>query len=132
MIMTKKLGIWMDHSNAHLIEFSTDDGYNKKKVIASKFTHDVKEQSLGKNENLMHNKERHQQSEYYKELGTVILKYESVILFGPTDAKVELLNSLKSDQLFANIKMAVKNTDKMTDNQQQEFVRGYFSQKRNK
>ncbi|MEO7992632.1 MAG: hypothetical protein ABI663_23975 [Chryseolinea sp.] len=127
MVTTKKLGIWMDHSNAHLIEFSTDDGYEEKRVIASKFTHSAKESSLGKNENLMHNKERHQQSEYYKELGVVIRNYESVILFGPTDAKSELLNTLKSDHNFSKIKVEIKNTDKMTDNQEQAFVREYFT-----
>ncbi len=127
MIVTKKLGIWMDHSNAHLIEFSSDAESKEKKVIASKFTHEQKEQSLGKSENLMHNKERHQQSEYYKELGEVIKHYESVVLFGPTNAKNELMNIMKADHLFAKIKIEVEQADKMTDNQQQAFVREHFS-----
>ncbi len=117
----------MDHSNAHLIEFTTDPDLKEKKIITSKFTHEAKEESLGKNENLMHNKERHQTSEYYKELGLVIRNYESVILFGPTDAKVELLNILTSDHLFSKVKIEVQNIDKMTDNQQRAFVREYFS-----
>ena len=117
----------MDHSNAHLIEFSTAEGYEEKRVIASKFTHAAKEHSQGKSENLMHNKERHQQSEYYKELGVVIRNYDSVILFGPTEAKSELLNTLKEDHNFSKIKVEIKNTDKMTDNQEQAFVRDYFT-----
>ena len=38
----------------------------------------------------MHNKEQHEQSDYYKKLGETIKNYTEVLLFGPTDAKVEL------------------------------------------
>jgi|ERR1700722_2418877 hypothetical protein len=125
MVAAKSLGIWMDHSRAHVMEFTTDP--IETKTIESKFTHDVKEQSQNKSENLMHNKEQHQQSSYYKQLGEIIKKYEEVILFGPTSAKVELLNILRSDHLFAKIKIEVKQADKMTENQEHAFVREYFS-----
>ena len=124
MTTTKSLGIWMDHSSAHLMEFTTDPIQTD--IIDSAFTHAEKEQSLGKSENVMHNKEQHQQSEYYKKLGEKIRNYEDVILFGPTDAKVELHNILKADHRFANIKIVVKQADKMTENQQHAFVRDYF------
>ena len=97
------------------------------KTIESKFTHQAKEQSLSKSENLMHNKEQHQQSEYYKKLGEAIKNYEAVILFGPTEAKVELFNTLKADHHFEKIKIEIKQTDKMTENQQHAFIRKYFS-----
>jgi hypothetical protein len=125
MTTAKSLGIWMDHSNAHLMEFTTDP--IETKTIESKFTHNVKEQSLSKSENLMHNKEQHQQSAYYKQLGEVIKKYQEVILFGPTDAKVELLNTLKTDHHFDKIKIVVIQADKMTENQEHAFVREHFS-----
>ena len=126
MATEKKIGIWMDHSSAHLMEFTSD--VNETKTIASKFTHEEKVDSLSKGENRMHNKEQHQQSEYYKKLGEVIRNYNAVILFGPTDAKVELFNLLKADHLFAKIKIEIKSTDKMTANQQHAFVREYFSE----
>lgn len=125
MTTAKNLGIWMDHSSAHLIEFTTDP--IETKIIDSEFTHHVKEQSLGKSENLMHNKEQHQQSAYYKQLGEVIKNYEEVILFGPTNAKVELFNTLKADHLFEKIKITIKQADKMTENQEHAFVREHFS-----
>lgn len=123
----KNLGICMDHSSAHLIEFTGDSGESK--TIESKFTHDVKEHSLGKSEHLMHNKEQHQQGEYYRKLGEVIKGYDEVILFGPTDAKVELFNLLMEDHLFANIKIGFASTDKMSENQQLAFVREHFSKR---
>lgn len=125
MTTAKNLGIWMDHSSAHLMEFTTDP--IETKTIESKFTHEEKELSLTKSENLMHNKEQHQQSEYYKNLGEIIKNYDEVILFGTTDAKVELFNVLRADHRFAKIKIEIKQSDKMTENQQHTFVREYFS-----
>lgn len=120
----KFLGIWMDHSNAHLMDLTVDP--METKTITSKFTHEVKEESLNKNENLMHNKEQHQQSEYYKQLGDTIKDYNEVILFGPTTAKSELLNILRADHNFENIKIDVKQTDKMNEHEAHAFVRGHF------
>lgn len=125
MAQERYLGIWMDHSVAHLMEYTHDPIQTK--TIASKFTHQSKENALGKSENLMHNKEQYQQSEYYKNLGEVIKNYNEVILFGPTAAKVELLNSLRSDHSFSKIKIEIKQADKMTENQQHAFVKEHFS-----
>jgi len=115
----------MDHSNAHLMEFST--GTIVTKTLESEFTHQQKEHSLGKSENLMHNKEHHEQAEYYKKLGEVIKNYEDVVLFGPTDAKVELLNALRLDHRFEKVKIETRQADKMTENQQHAFVKNYFT-----
>jgi hypothetical protein len=58
MTTTKKLGIWMDHASAHLMEYS-DPIITNIKVSGS--THEEKEKSLQKGEKLMHNKEQQQQ-----------------------------------------------------------------------
>jgi len=117
----------MDHASAHLIEFTEDP--METKTIESAFTHDSKEESLSKNENLAHNKEQHQQASYYKQLGSVIRNYTDVVLFGPTDAKSELFNTLISDHNFAKVKLRMKSTDKLTEHQQHAFVREYYAKK---
>jgi ADP-heptose:LPS heptosyltransferase len=127
MTTIKKLGICLDHSSAHLIEFTT--ALAESKTVDSKFTHQQKEQTLGKSENLMHNKEQHEQAEYYKKLGEAILNYNEVLLFGPTEAKAELFNILRADHRFAKIKIEVKPADKMNEIQQRDFVQEYFSQR---
>lgn len=119
-----KLGIWMDHEQAHLIEFTTDPMTTT--TINSKFTH-AKEESVGKGESHMHTKQQHQQGEFYKELGERIRRYKEVILFGPTNAKSELANSLRDNHLFDSIKIDIESADKMTDNQSHAFVRKHFS-----
>ncbi|MEA5260222.1 hypothetical protein VB264_20655 [Arcicella aquatica] len=125
MTTKKKLGIWMDHSTANLMEYSNI--FIERKIITSDFTHEEKEQSLSKSENIMHNKEQHLEMDFYKKIATEIIGYDEVLLFGPTDAKVELFNILNQDQHYKNIKIEVKTSDKMTDNQQVAYVRNYFN-----
>lgn len=124
MTTTKKLGIWMDHSSAYLIEYPIGP---IEEIVTSKFTREEKEQSLSKSEHLMHNKEQHEQAAFYKQLGDAIKNYEEVLLCGPTDAKQELYNLLREDHLFKNIKIDVEPADKLTDNQLHAFVRAHFS-----
>ena len=121
----KNLGIWMDHANAHLMEFTTDPVTTD--IISNPFSHRDKEHSLGKSEDGMHNKEQHSQHEYYKKLGDIIRNFQDVLLFGPTNAKIELLNLLKADHQFEKIKLETKDSDKMTQNEQHAFVRDYFT-----
>ncbi|MCP1385288.1 hypothetical protein [Runella salmonicolor] len=125
MTTSKKIGIWMDSESAHFMEFTDEPKQDAE--IESTFTHEAKEISLGKNENIMHNKEQHQQADYYKRLGEVIKNYDEVLLFGPTNAKAELVNLLKTDHHFDNIKIEVMSTEKMTENQLHAFVKDHFS-----
>jgi len=120
----KKLGICMDHANAHLIEFS--DEAKPTATISLDFDHQDKDETLQRSESEMHNKQQHRQSAYYKKLAAAIKDCTEVVLFGPTHAKSELFNSLRQNHLFDRIKIEVVNTDKMTDNQQHEFVREHF------
>lgn len=115
----------MDHSSAHIMEY--DQGELNSKILASHFTHDEKERSLSKNENLMHNKEQQQQGEYYKRLGAIMKDYQEVLIFGPTNAKQELVNTLKEDQHFEKVKIEIEQADKMTENQRMAFVKDHFS-----
>jgi hypothetical protein len=124
MTATNKLGIWMDHAAANIIEYPNDS--TGIKTIESDFTHEEKELTLSKSERMMHNKEQHEQKDYYKKLCAIMINYNYVILFGTTDAKVELYNYLRKDNRFTNIKVEIEKTDKKTENQQRAFVKEYF------
>ena len=119
----RKLGIWMDHSNAYLMELANDIIVQR---VVSELANHESEFNFYKGEKLIHKKEQHLQLRYYKKIGDIIKKYQDVLLFGPTDAKNELLNQIKTDHLFEGIKIEVKNSDKMTEDQMQNFVRDYF------
>lgn len=125
MRTTKKLGIWMDHSIAHLMEFTSK--HFEIETIESKFTNEQKNERLAQRESLKYSKEKQQLFDYYKKIGEAIKNYKRVILFGPTDAKIELFDLLSEDERFLKIKFEIKNTDQMTENQQHQFVKEYFS-----
>ena len=115
----------MDHAHAHLMQFASDDPVTTD-IISNPFTHRNKANSLGKSEEGMHQKEQQEQTEYYQKLGVIIRNFQDVVLFGPTNAKMELLNILRADHHFEHVRLETRESDKMTQNQQQAFVRNYF------
>lgn len=119
----KKLGIWMDHSTAHLIDVNAE---KKNHSINSKFNFGTREEALSRSENIMHNKENQMHEAYYQQIGDEILKYTHVLLFGPTHAKTELFNYLTKDSHFKDIQIDVESADKMTDNEKTAFVKEHF------
>jgi hypothetical protein len=125
MKTTKKLGIWMDYSTANLIEYNLDS--YEIKSIDSGFSDKEINEVLAHNENLYNNKEKKQLSNYYKRIAEQLKEYNELVLFGSTDAKVELNTILKEEESFQKIKIEIKNTAKMTDNQKKYFVKSYFS-----
>ena len=121
----KEVGIYMDHASAHIMELTIDPIAITS--IKSDFTHIVKEDTITKSEILMHHKDQQEESGYYKKLAELIRHYEHVLLFGPTQAKMELYNLLTADHRFSAIHIEVRDSDKLTENQQTAFVIKYFS-----
>lgn len=126
MKTTKKLGIWMDYSTANLIEYKLDS--YEIKSINSGFLDQEKNEVLDNSESLINNNKNQQLSNYFRRIGEQIKEYNELVLFGSTNAKIELHAILKEEKPFQNIKIEIKNTDKMTDNQKKYFVKSYFSE----
>ena len=119
------LGIWLDHSNAHLMEFNTQ---KDRRSIKSNFSSKIKEKALSRSEGIMHNTKQQMHEAYYKQISNAILKYEydHVLLFGPTNAKVELHNYLRKGVHFEDIIIDTLPADYITDNEQHAFVDNHF------
>ena len=75
-------------------------------------------EALHHSESGMHHKEQQLQEAYYKNIGEDILKYDKVLLFGPTEAKNELHNYLRKNHHFDKIQFDLINSDNMTENEQ--------------
>jgi len=120
---SKKLGIWMDHSTAHIMELKNNSITSN--TIES-FSLQGEKQNFGNDESLKNNTEQDQLSEFFKRISAVIMNYPAVILFGPTNAKTELANLLKKDSHFNKIKIDIETTDNLTQNQMHAFVKEYF------
>jgi len=126
MKTTKQLGIWMDHSIAHLMELKNSNIVSE--IIEAESI--IQEEDIEinwKDESSIQNKEQYNLSHYFKKLINVIKDYDEVLLFGPTDAKSELFNLIDNIHYMDMIKIAIKTTDKMPEDQQLIFVREYFN-----
>lgn len=117
----------MDHANAHLMEISIHTMIST--LISSDFAQEEKEQAIKKSEHLMHNKEQQSTTKYYDQLKVIIQQYNDVLLFGPTNANVELYNLIKQDHHFDQIHIKVEHADKMTIKQEHAYVTDYFSRR---
>ena len=75
-------------------------------------------------------KEKQERANYYSKISDVIRNYKEVVLFGPTDAKNELMNIMQADHLFEDIKIEKIDADKMTENEMHALVIEYFKAKK--
>lgn len=124
---SKRLGIYMNYQQAHLIDFSTE--LLPFITISSTFSPSQKEAALKKSEKGMHYKEQHEQHLYFNKIIDAIKTYDEVLLFGPTKAKEALHNLLLADAHFSKVDITVLSTDAITPVAQQHFVTDFFSKK---
>jgi len=124
METSKKIAVYMDHFTANIIEYAISA--EAIKTITSEFNHFEKEKILQKGESHLHNKEQDFQEKFYLKLRNELLGFNKVLLFGSTNAKTELLNILQADNKFSNVEFTLKNTDKLSENQQIAFVNDCF------
>ena len=124
MVKKKRLGIWINHSDAHLMEFRTD--IVTLNTIESTFTNQEETVDLDNDKRKQHKKEKQKHEKFYKELSETIKYYDEVVIFGDTEAKDELVDILQSDNQFADIKIDVQTTDKLSESQQHIFVKDHF------
>ena len=125
MKSSKQLGIWMDHSTANIMELSNDKVVTV--TLDSIPAFPDKMEDLRMDERLIHNKEQNEESDFYEKLSRVILDYNEVLLFGPTEAKTELYNRLRKNRRFEHINISIEPTDKITEHQQQAFLKHFYN-----
>ena len=124
--MKKKVGLWIDHKKA--VIFSLADEGAELKRISSEVTHNVSLSGGMQKESA----EKHQSNrftghlnKYYDEILTCIRDAESILIFGPGEAKIELKKRLENLELHKRI-VGFEIVDKMTDNQIVAKVRQYY------
>ena len=125
MKKNKQLSIWMDYSNALLMELYNHMIISKRIAVKPPENDDEK----GNEQNLpIHTKEKiRHQLDYFKEISEVVINYQEVLLFGPTDAKSELLDHMKKDRHFKNIIFQLVDTNKMKEDKIHDFVIQHFN-----
>jgi len=125
MNSTKIIGVWMDYSNAHIMELS--ERPHEIAIIESKFETKLHSKEIEKGEKYLYSLAKQCKADYFKKIASTILHYDNVLLFGPTDAKDELFNMLCEDHRFYKIKIYLKDTGRLTLNQRNKVIHEYFA-----
>jgi len=126
METTKKIGIWMDYSMAYLMEFSSNP-FEIKTVESTSF--DTTKTYPTSTLSILLEKRKRLLYSYYNKIAREINNYDRIILFGPSNAKIELFDVLSEDERFLKTTIEITNTDQMNPAEQHQFIKNYFSNK---
>ena len=133
----RKIGVWMDHAEARLIEPGTD----AKSIRAIQAPGSGRERFPGEspdgtqlgnyrstnNEFHKHRKEENNIREYFEYLVTQLQSYDEIFIFGPTTAAKEFNNYTQKEKVLLNKIVELEKADYMTDPQLIKRVKDYFS-----
>ena len=130
----KIVGLWIDHRRAVIVTIENNGEVTQeiksnvdKHVRFSSGTHSKSSSnSQGSTAEDVRDRQFGDQLEnYYDRIITIIRDADSILIFGPGEAKVELENRLKRESLEGCI-VGIETVDKMTDHQIAAKVRDHF------
>jgi hypothetical protein len=126
--MKKQVGLWVDHSEVFVVSIG-DDGEETKRIKSGMEKH-VRFSGGNRTEQGSADDQRDRQfashlDRYYDQVISHIRDAESILIFGPGEAKGELRKRLEGNGLGGRI-VGVETSDKMTEPQIAAKVRKYF------
>lgn len=132
--MKKEIGMWVDHRRAVIV--TLENNKETVQIILSNMENNTRFSSGSQSGISMDEKTssaediRDRQNEmhlgkYYAEIAYKIKEADSIMIFGPGDAKVQFTSYLKQEKLGGKVS-SVDTTDKMTDRQISAKVHDYF------
>ncbi len=125
--MKNKVGLWIDHRKAVIVRI-TDVGEEIKQISSDiekhvKYTGDLAEG--GRGEDILDRQYQNHLNDFYDKVIAYLRGTDSILIFGPGEAKHQLGARLERDGLKQHV-VVIQNTDKMTDRQIAAKVRKYF------
>jgi hypothetical protein len=126
--MKKQIGLWIDHRETIIVTIG-EQGEETRRIESGMEKH-VRFSGGSESGDRSGEDQRDRQftdhlNRYYDEVISDIRDAESILIFGPGEAKGELKTRLESKKLGERI-VAVETVDKMTDPQIAAKVRQYF------
>ena len=126
--MKKKIGLWIDHRETIIVTLG-EQGEETRRIESGMEKH-VRFSGGSGSENGSGEDQRDRRftnylNSYYDEVIAYMREAESILIFGPGEAKGELKTRLESQKLGERI-IDVETKDKMTDRQIAAKVRQYF------
>lgn len=125
----KEVGLWIDHREAFLVTLT--DNMEELNRIYSKIEVDAQFSGVSRSagsqeaENIQDRKYLNNLEKYYDVVIGYIRDADSILIFGPGEAKGELAKSLKNKNLSQHI-VSIETSDKLTEPQIAAKVREYF------
>lgn len=125
--MTREAGLWIDHRKAVIVRVIGDELETMQ--IQSKMEKHVRfsreSSENGSAEDMRDRQFDNHLSSFYDVVIAAIRDVESILIFGPGEAKGELVKRLERDRTAGRI-IGVETVDKMTDRQIAERTRQQF------
>jgi hypothetical protein len=128
--MKNKIGLWIDHRKAVIVTLMMNGGEETKHITSNvekhiRFTGGTASED-GSTEDVRDRQFGNQLHKYYNEVIAHLRDAESILIFGPGEAKHELEAQLKKEGLQGYI-LEIETVDKMTDHQIIAKVRQRFN-----
>ncbi|RPJ86456.1 MAG: hypothetical protein EHM18_06150 [Acidobacteria bacterium] len=127
--MKREVGLWIDHRKAVIVSV-TDNG-EETGLVESDMEKHVRYSAAAQEdsaEDQRDNRFTGHLNEYYDHVISRIRDAESILIFGPGEAKVELQKRLERESLSGRV-VGVETVDKMTDRQIAARVRQHFPER---
>ena len=124
--MKKIVGLWIDHRKTVIVSV-TDKG-EETSLIKSDIEKQVRYSGAAQEDSAEDQRDKRftgHLNKYYDHVISCIRDAESILIFGPGEAKIELEKRLESEALGGRV-VGIETVDKMTDRQIGARVRKYF------
>jgi hypothetical protein len=127
----KKIGVWMDHASAQLLDYGQDA--KDIRIIESKNQPSTKTDGSKSHstdsEVKAHHIKQNKLNNFYKALEQELGEYDEILLTGGKTAKEEFLNRIKDNSHFKSKIIYKMTADKFTPNQFAVFVNEKLNEK---
>lgn len=130
--MGKNIGIWIDRSKAFILD---DKGSQIKKVESevedfnpsggAPASTPYGNQNAG-GEKEMQERQRNQMKQYVRNLSNELKDASRIVVFGPAEAKYELANEIKNNNLLKDKLFGVETSDSMSETELKQWVKNYY------
>jgi hypothetical protein len=121
--MKRTVGLWIDHKKAVIVFLAGKE--EETKLISSNIEKHHRQSGVATPADIRQRESTEHLNVYYDEVVSCIHEAESILIFGPGEAKGELKKRLEKNNLGGHI-VGIEPADKMTDPQIVAKVRGQF------
>jgi len=130
--MKSEVGVWIDHRKSVIVSL-TDEG-EETRLIESDMEKHVRYSGAAQEDSAEDQRDTRftgHLNKYYDQIISCLRDAESILIFGPGEAKVELEKRLEREALGGRV-VGVETVDKMTDRQIAARVRQHFPIRKHK